>query len=477
MPVALWDVIHANASNVYLHALLMKNGQKAFVSASDIKSGDALHGSVQLIKYETIPKSFKHRYLLSDFGLVSMSTRDMERINMSAETVISYWKPEAAIKIVSDFSKYPYSYLPNFVRNNIVRSPSASTSTSSAVYYKPPVVVDEIGLTSDQYIPLNQTVDRISLKLSFGLMSSQRWVLLSHISSALESQKDIGFTDKDIDDVRHMISNTSISLLAVTMLASMLHLLFEFLAYHSDVTFWKENESLAGLSSRALLTDLISQVIVLLYLIESEASLIITVPSACGICVQLWKVQKATGFSLKSLRFERWKPSDDPSTGPLTSTVIVATADEDVMVSPSPQPPKTNKEAKCPATSYNDNGDSDSGKSKDERFICRNSSDQLVEITIEADRFATSYLFSLLLPVVILFSLRSLVYEMHRSWYSWFIGSLTGCVYTFGFVLMCPQLYINHKLKSVAHLPWKVLVFKFVNTFIDGKQCRLASII
>lgn len=33
---------------------------------------------------------------------------------------------------------------------------------------------------------------------------------------------------------------------------------------------------------------------------------------------------------------------------------------------------------------------------------------------------------------------------------------------------MCPQLFINHKLKSVAHLPWKFLCFKFVNTFIDG---------
>lgn len=29
------------------------------------------------------------------------------------------------------------------------------------------------------------------------------------------------------------------------------------------------------------------------------------------------------------------------------------------------------------------------------------------------------------------------------------------------------QLFINHKLKSVSHLPWKFLIFKFLNTFID----------
>lgn len=38
--------------------------------------------------------------------------------------------------------------------------------------------------------------------------------------------------------------------------------------------------------------------------------------------------------------------------------------------------------------------------------------------------------------------------------YSWVLNSLVGAVYTFGFILMCPQLYLNYKLKSVAHLPW-----------------------
>jgi len=71
-------------------------------------------------------------------------------------------------------------------------------------------------------------------------------------------------------------------------------------------------------------------------------------------------------------------------------------------------------------------------------------------------RFATQYLTRLLTPLVALFALRSLLYEQHSSWYSWAIGACTGCVYSFGFVLMCPQLYINHQLKSVSHLPWKV---------------------
>jgi hypothetical protein len=45
-----------------------------------------------------------------------------------------------------------------------------------------------------------------------------------------------------------------------------------------------------------------------------------------------------------------------------------------------------------------------------------------------------------------------------QSFYSWALGSLVGFVYAFGFVMMTPQLYINYKLKSVAHMPWKAMV-------------------
>ena len=32
---------------------------------------------------------------------------------------------------------------------------------------------------------------------------------------------------------------------------------------------------------------------------------------------------------------------------------------------------------------------------------------------------------------------------------------------------MCPQLYINWKLKSVAAMPWRQMTYKFFNTIID----------
>lgn len=33
--------------------------------------------------------------------------------------------------------------------------------------------------------------------------------------------------------------------------------------------------------------------------------------------------------------------------------------------------------------------------------------------------------------------------------------------------MMIPSLYINYRLKSVAHMPAKAMMYKFLNTFID----------
>lgn len=55
----------------------------------------------------------------------------------------------------------------------------------------------------------------------------------------------------------------------------------------------------------------------------------------------------------------------------------------------------------------------------------------------------------------------------YDSWTQWGLETAVGLVYTFGFATMTPQLYVNYRLRSVAHLPWRGLVYRSVNTFID----------
>ena len=61
-------------------------------------------------------------------------------------------------------------------------------------------------------------------------------------------------------------------------------------------------------------------------------------------------------------------------------------------------------------------------------------------LTKEYDRQAMVYLSYALYPLVAGYAVYALLYQSHKSWYSWILNSLVGAVYTFGFILMCPQV-------------------------------------
>lgn len=88
-------------------------------------------------------------------------------------------------------------------------------------------------------------------------------------------------------------------------------------------------------------------------------------------------------------------------------------------------------------------------------------------ISSKYDRIAFKWLSILVFPAVIAYCGYTLFAVPQKGWISWVVDSLAGFGYAYGFILMTPQLFINYKLKSVAHLPWRSLMYRAVNTFID----------
>jgi hypothetical protein len=369
-----------------------------------------------------------------------------------------YWKPEVAIKYVNDDQVYPLEYVGSSgMEIKQLKKPDRLHPTGLILL--PQLHVDEIGLTSEKYIPLNKTVTSLPLRVSVdrsdlehhertttatqGGLSPARWRLLSHLSKSLESQKELGFEQSDIDDLRRLIADTNVTLLAITVLASGLHLLFEMLTFKSEVNFWRSNKDLTGLSVRSLFLDMMGQVIILMFLIEKDSSLLVTVPAAIGCLIAIWKCQRGAGFKFVRI--------DKNSTDPVAWWNLL--------------PSMFGYELKAMRLSIKK-----TQNDKNEELSNANAaptSQDLAALTIETDRIATRTLGSFLLPVVLTYIIYSFVMEEHKGWYSWFITSASSAVYALGFVLMTPQLFLNYKLKSVAHLPWRVLGYKFINTFID----------
>ena len=72
--------------------------------------------------------------------------------------------------------------------------------------------------------------------------------------------------------------------------------------------------------------------------------------------------------------------------------------------------------------------------------------------TKEYDEIAFKWLYIIAVPLLGGYAIYSLVYESHKSWYSFIIETLVGSVYAYGFLMMVPSLYINYRLKVRNYL-------------------------
>jgi len=92
--------------------------------------------------------------------------------------------------------------------------------------------------------------------------------------------------DEMVEEMRRMLLETNPWLLGLTMAVSLLHSLFDFLAFKNDVQFWRDNKSMKGISLNSLLLNLFIQAVIFLYLLDSDtswASLLLATPRRCSL--------------------------------------------------------------------------------------------------------------------------------------------------------------------------------------------------
>jgi len=318
------------------------------------------------------------------------------------QTWESYWRPLLHARLVVDQTVFPANAVPAPLR-------PAYHIDSDTNAYAPPVYFDYFWLMNDRLVLLNETTTEVPLELTYSPISLLRWQLMSQMEASFAQQENYGSTEQDTESIRRMLLEANPILLVVTFLVSILHMVFDFLAFKNDIQFWKQdNKSLEGLSIRSVLINSICQLVIFLYLLDNDTSWMILFSAGIGVIIEFWKVTKT--LDIKVTRIP----------GQLLPTIAIS-----------------------------------------------DKSSYMESPTAAHEKEAMRYLSWVCYPLAIGYALYSLVYNEHKGVYSWILGAATSFVYMFGFILMCPQLYINYKMKSVAHLPWRMLTYKALNTFID----------
>ena len=312
--------------------------------------------------------------------------------------VVNFWKPTLTLHMVHDFNIMS-SAMPAQIAKHIRIDPATGS-------YHPVAFASDFWLTESSLVRLNATAkDGLDLEVSFAPLSLMKWQMQSQMEENWARQQAMGLqTTKNLDEVRRIMAETNPILLAVTGVVSLLHMVFDMMAFKNTISFWRNNKSMEGLSVQKIYVNVFFQLVIFLYLLDNDTSWMILLSNGIGMVLEVWKVKKAV---------------------------------------------KMRRRAGFPWIAFEDRVTYTASKTK------------------QYDKMAMRYLRTVVFPLVVGFSAYSLLFLEHRSWYSWALGSLVGFVYAFGFIMMTPQLFINYKMQSVAHLPWRAMVYKALNTFVD----------
>lgn len=398
------EALKQNGS-LYAHIFFARSGYPPDPSDPEYQPLAAFGRTHPVVIYLPKSKADKRKSLLGDSkgssegAMVSEVVGEATKDDNPVEWV-SYWKPNITVNLVDDFTRYPRNAVPPNIEPHLNIEPKTGN-------YYPTVFFNEFWLLRDKLIMINDTITELPLNLEVGPMSMTKWQLFQQIDQSFQIHRSYGsMLEGEADELKRVFLEGNPYLLVITMVVSILHSIFDFLAFKNDIQFWNKNKSMEGLSAKTVIVSFICQLIVFLYLLDNDTSWMILASSGVGCCIEFWKIGKAMHIEI-------------------------------------------DRSGKIPMLRFKDRESYAGNKTK------------------EYDDLAMKYLSYVLFFLAACSSVYSLKYERHKSWYSWILSSLTSCVYMFGFTMMCPQLFINYKLKSVAHLPWRQMTYKFLNTIID----------
>ncbi|OWR40845.1 Cleft lip and palate transmembrane protein 1 [Danaus plexippus plexippus] len=346
-----------NNGSIYLHVYVVPVGKSPDPKDKVNYAGPYItYGKKMVNKYKKLKYQKTHNLLT---GQTEKSEEEVKKAETLKEEIVSHWHPNLTINLVTDQT--------NWMQGSLTFQP--------------------LSLFKWQLYTAQAMRDKLNM------------------FSALGAEEQ----DEEQDTVKELLLDTSPYLLALTISVSILHSIFELLAFKNDIQFWNNRQSLEGLSVRSVFFNVFQSTVVLLYVLDNETNVMVRISCFIGLLIEVWKINKVMDVKLNR---------------------------EDRILG-------------FPKLSFKDKGS------------------YVESSTREYDILAFRYLSWGCFPLLIGYGVYSLLYLEHKGWYSFILNMMYGYLLTFGFIMMTPQLFINYKLKSVAHLPWRMMTYKFLNTFID----------
>lgn len=410
-------------STLWAHFYVAQSGAEIDPTSPHYDFSRAYRVSRPLTQYLAKKKLAKTRSLLGAANATSDPAED-DVPDTTGPVISSFYHPNFTLSFIPDTGLLNFPQMHPALRQFVQLEPTNSRdNTGLNGWYYPVLYLNTFWQLRSHMTELNSTVTHLPLNLElkneanwkYNIMATMDEGMKETARKAAQGQTPAGSGDgSELEMIKEVILDSNIYLLATTAIVSVFHMIFEMLAFKSDVSHWRNKKDNVGTSVRTILANVFMQSIIFLYLLDNNenTSWMILFGQGTGIAIEAWKITKTA----------------------------------DVRIRPAPP-----------------------GSLIPYRIVLedKHKLSETEKKTEEYDQIAFRYLYIVAVPLLLAYAAYSLLYETHKSWYSFIITTLVGSVYAYGFLMMVPSLYINYRLKSVAHMPAKAMTYKFLNTFID----------
>ncbi|MCJ1465064.1 hypothetical protein MMC07_003680 [Pseudocyphellaria aurata] len=409
-----------NNGTLWAHFYVALQGHTLDPTAKDYDVSKAYHFFRPLNHILPRKKVAKTKKLLGG----SDDTDNVELNTFKSPSSGSYYHPNFTMSFIPDSGTPVYPSMHPAIRQYVpLESTGARDSSGQHGWYYPILYVNTFWQLKDHMTELNSTVKTLPLHITLNNINNWKFSLYASIDDGLKQNQrkaasggpmPAGGDGSEFEEFKRVLVDTNIYLLSTTAIVSVLHMVFEGLAFKSDISHWRHKKDNVGISVRTILANVFMQTVIFLYLVDNSdgTSWMILLGQGMGILLEAWKITKTVDVRVRPAAQDSWLP-------------YKVTFEDKHKLS------ETEKKTK------------------------------------EYDEIAFKYLYMVAVPLLLAYAVYSVLYDTHKSWYSFVITTLVGSVYAYGFLMMVPSLYINYRLKSVAHMPAKAMTYKFLNTFID----------
>lgn len=383
-------------STLFGHIFVGKHGAQLDPSSPDYDVRQAYRMIRPLTQYLPRKKVKKMRNLLE-------TKNETEALEVEAEetgaSVASYYHPNFTLAFVPDAAGIEWAPMPLAVKQYYsLDALNERDDTGTNGFFYPIIYHNTFWQLKSHMVELNSTVpfERLDMNVRLSTLAGWQFTIMATMDenmretarrAAAGESTPGGGDGSEMELIKETLLDTNPWLLGTTVVVTVLHMIFEMLAFKSDVGHWRKKKDNVGVSVRTILSNVFMQLIIFLYLIDNNdrTSWMILFGQGVGIAIEAWKVTKAVNVRVRPPGEGSWFHGYLP--------YVVVFEDKHVL-------------------------------------------SETEEKTEEYDKIAFYYMGIGAVPLLLAYAVYSLIYESHKSWYSFIITTLVGSVYAYGFLMM-----------------------------------------